>query len=213
MNRRNFITLLGAAGLAPALPSMGAASASSGISISVYARAVGHARTRAQVTAKGLAYSLKISAAQADAVMAKLTAKGIIQPVAGAAHAVSKAGDPNMWGLEGAKTPAVNLQRAEMQDVHARQHSEARLEDDSAEPAHAAERTRSGPNTSITSEATQSDAAKPQGILLKTGLLVAAAGGLAALTCLALGTSLTASVTLAFCAAGAVLSLIKARSK
>lgn len=107
MKRRGFLTLLGAAGLAPALPGLPVA-AGSATSSGLYARALAHAQTRASVSAKGLAHCLKISASQADALMARLRTQGAIAPTQGALRVASRVSNPHLWGLNQAVTPTLN---------------------------------------------------------------------------------------------------------
>ena len=99
MKRRGFLSMVGAAGLAPVLPSL-AVPTPGGVGLGAYARAVMHARTRSQISAKGLAFCLKISAGQAEALMGRLASKGVIQPIAGTARAASTITNPTIWGRE-----------------------------------------------------------------------------------------------------------------
>jgi len=82
VKRRGFLTMLGAATLAPALPAVSAPAAAT-YNRYMYGLAVFHARTRAHVSAAGIAYRLKVTTAQAEAMMVEMTAKGMITPVAG----------------------------------------------------------------------------------------------------------------------------------
>ena len=121
MKRRNFIGLIGAAIAAPALPM---AAPAAGYSRVTYGLAVLHARTRAHVSARGLSYCLKVNAAQAEAMVAEMSAKGLVRPIAGGSvRAVSNILNPGVWGTVGASTakpitqqPKVNL-RLQSQNV------------------------------------------------------------------------------------------------
>ena len=85
MKRRGFLQLLGGALTAPVLPSasLGAGSAypASALHAAIY-----HAQTRVTVSAFGLAHVLGLKSTQAQALMADLSARGVIGPVQGAAR-------------------------------------------------------------------------------------------------------------------------------
>jgi len=99
MKRRSFIGMIGAA---LAVPTMPIAAPSVGYSRATYGLAVLHARTRAHVSARGLAYCLKVSAAQAEAMVAEMSAKGLVRPLAGGSvRAVSNILNPGVWGTAG----------------------------------------------------------------------------------------------------------------
>ena len=99
MKRRNFIGMLGAALAAPAIPM---AAQAAGYSRATYGLAVLHARTRAHVSARGLSYCLKVSAAQAEAMVAEMSANGLVRPIAGGSvRAVSNILNPSVWGTAG----------------------------------------------------------------------------------------------------------------
>ena len=104
MKRRGFLRMLGAAAAAPLLPAIpSAATAAAGYNRYQYGLAVFHARTRAHVSARGLAYCLKVTPAQAQAMIAEMSAKGMVTPVTGSGgsvRAVSNILKPDMWGLD-----------------------------------------------------------------------------------------------------------------
>jgi len=93
MRRRHFLTTLGAAAVAPALPALGAgapvAQAAAGYNRYQYGLAVFHARTRAGLTAADLMGRLHISAAQAHAMMSEMSASGVLTRGAGIARATA----------------------------------------------------------------------------------------------------------------------------
>lgn len=99
MNRRHFVRLLGAAVAAPAMPAPVAmpaarpASAAAGAAYSrtLYGHAVFHARTRASLSAADLMTRLKVSAAQAEALMGEMSARGVLTPVVQGAVTVMRA--------------------------------------------------------------------------------------------------------------------------
>jgi len=116
MKRRSFIGMIGAALAAPALPM---AAPAAGYSRATYGLAVLHARTRAHVSARGLSYCLKVSTAQAEAMVAEMSAKGLVRPIAGGSvRAVSNILNPGVWGTASASVakpspaqqPKINLQ-------------------------------------------------------------------------------------------------------
>lgn len=84
MKRRNFLSLIGAASLAPALPSFGASSAvAAGYNRYMYGLAVFHARTSAGLTTADLMSRLGISTPQARAMMGEMTKRGVLSGGAG----------------------------------------------------------------------------------------------------------------------------------
>ena len=103
MKRRGFLRLLGAAAVAPVLPAPVAAQAVS-YNRYTYGLAVFHARTRAHVSARGLAHCLKVSLPQAEAMIAEMASAGHVTPVLGATggkvRAVSNILRPDTWGLD-----------------------------------------------------------------------------------------------------------------
>jgi hypothetical protein len=88
MKRRHFLSMLGAATVAPALPAFGAqgsvAAAAAGYNRYMYGLAVFHARTRASVSAVDLISRLKVSAVQANAMMGEMSASGVLSQATGA---------------------------------------------------------------------------------------------------------------------------------
>ncbi|MDJ0638593.1 MAG: hypothetical protein QNJ20_07145 [Paracoccaceae bacterium] len=97
MKRRNFLSLLGAAGAAPMLPAplKAAPVAAAGYNRYMYGLAVFHARTRASITAGDLIAKLRVSGATANALMSEMASKGVLMPAlnsAGAMQAVSPNG-------------------------------------------------------------------------------------------------------------------------
>ncbi|MGB3244170.1 MAG: hypothetical protein WBB25_06535 [Sulfitobacter sp.] len=92
MKRRNFLTLIGAASLSPALPAFGArASAAVGYNRYMYGLAVFHARTRVGLTMTDLMARLGVSSSQASAMLSEMTARGVLSGVTGAVNGVSHA--------------------------------------------------------------------------------------------------------------------------
>ncbi|THH36200.1 hypothetical protein E4Z66_14215 [Aliishimia ponticola] len=84
MRRRQFLSLLGAAGMAPALPmpaARAAAVGAAGYNRYMYGLAVFHAHTRASISAVDLAGKLKVSLGTAEAMLGEMTAKGVVGPI------------------------------------------------------------------------------------------------------------------------------------
>jgi hypothetical protein len=109
MKRRNFLGFLGAAIAAPALPAIAPAATAATYNRYTYGLAVFHARTRAHVSARGIAYCLKVPTAQAEAMIAEMSANGLVKPVFGAGgnvRAVSNILKPDAWGLDKAARKA-----------------------------------------------------------------------------------------------------------
>lgn len=100
MKRRGFLQMFGAAGLAPALPALPAAAPAVTYNRYMYGLAVFHARTRAHVSAAGIAYRLKVSTATAEAMIAEMASKGMVTPILGkpgTVRAVSNVVDTMRW--------------------------------------------------------------------------------------------------------------------
>ena len=103
MKRRSFLTMIGGAALAPALPNMGAiAPATAGYSRYQYGLAVFHARCRTNVSAAGIAHRLKVTLPQAEAMMSEMVRANYVTPVAGGtrAKAVSQIAQPDFLGFK-----------------------------------------------------------------------------------------------------------------
>ena len=84
MRRRSFLRAMLAAGAVPLAPAR-AVAAVARPTPSLYSLAVFHARTRVGLTAADLATRLRVSTATADALMARLSAGGLIAPAFSAA--------------------------------------------------------------------------------------------------------------------------------
>ena len=101
MLRRSFLSMLGSALAVPALPVpafAGTSGAAAGYSRYVYGYAVFKARTGTAFKAADLVAGLKVTPAQANAMMAEMARDGVIRPaLGGAVQAVSPHG--------GGKTP------------------------------------------------------------------------------------------------------------
>ena len=111
MKRRGFLTMFGATIAAPALPMAAPAPVAATYSRYMYGLAVFHARTRAHVSARGLALGLRVSQAQAAAMIAEMSASGLVKPVGlNGVRAVSNILKPDAWGL----SKAAAKQRAEL---------------------------------------------------------------------------------------------------
>jgi len=91
MKRRQFLTMLGASTLAPALPlpAMPAAARGAGYTRYMYGLAVFQARPRASVTAADLVTRLGVSTSQASAMMGEMSARGVLSAVTGAVQSAS----------------------------------------------------------------------------------------------------------------------------
>ena len=103
MQRREFLTMIGASALAPVLPSVSAsAGAAAHYSRYQYGLAVFHARTRAQVSAAGIAHCLKVSLPQAEAMVSEMAKANFVEPILGGnkVQAVSKITKPDFMGFE-----------------------------------------------------------------------------------------------------------------
>lgn len=116
MKRRGFLTIFGAAAATPFLP-MSAASAPVAATFNryTYGLAVFHARTRAHISARGLAHCLKVTMPQAEAMIGQMAHEGLVNPILGASNgsvrAVSNILRPDTWGLETAARQARSAQR------------------------------------------------------------------------------------------------------
>ena len=87
MKRRNFLTMIGAATLAPALHSLGGtpvATAAAGYNRYMYGLGVFQARTRAGLTTVELMTRLKLNKVQAEAMIGEMTASGVFSPITSA---------------------------------------------------------------------------------------------------------------------------------
>lgn len=100
MKRRSFLSLLGAAIATPALPAAAPAASYSRLTFGI---AVLHARTRAHVSARGLAWCLKVPLPQAKAMLSEMAARGMVTPVglSGQMRAVSNILQPQAWHVAG----------------------------------------------------------------------------------------------------------------
>ncbi|MGJ8546244.1 MAG: hypothetical protein ACSHWZ_12445 [Sulfitobacter sp.] len=118
MKRRAFLSLIGAAAAAPALPAFGvqggaavfavsgAVSRAAGYNRYLYGLAVFQARTRASLNAADLIARLKVSAPQAQAMMHEMTARGVLSPALGGTVQVARAAAPRAPYLRRALRPA-----------------------------------------------------------------------------------------------------------
>lgn len=100
MKRRGFLSMISAAAVAPALPAMAAPAVTATYNRYMFGLAVFHARTRAHVSAAGIAFRLKVSTIQAEAMIAEMATKGMVTPVLGkpgAVRAVSNIVKPGIW--------------------------------------------------------------------------------------------------------------------
>lgn len=93
MYRRNFLTVAGAAVLAPLVPAQ--ALPTLGYSRTQYGLAVFHARTRASLSAADLMRRLNVSGAAADAMIAEMKTSGVIAPITNVAAGVMRAVSQN----------------------------------------------------------------------------------------------------------------------
>lgn len=103
MRRRGFLSLLGSAAIVPALPVRGAQAAAvaaragmaggagGGYARLLYRLAVYHAETGGTVSADGLMPKLGVTAGRAEALMAKMAARGVVEPAAGTAPGIFRA--------------------------------------------------------------------------------------------------------------------------
>jgi len=103
VERRRFLALLGATSAAPLLPLPAAATpVAAGYNRYMYGLAVFQARTRASISSADLIAKLRVSPSIAQAMMAEMSAKGVLKPAVGAASGAMKAVSPN--GIARAKT-------------------------------------------------------------------------------------------------------------
>jgi 3-isopropylmalate/(R)-2-methylmalate dehydratase small subunit len=104
MQRRNFLTMMGATALAPILPAFGTSPAAAAVGYNryQYGLAVFHARTRANISAAGIAHRLKVSVPQAEAMIGEMIDANFVQPVLGSSKvkAISNITKPDMLGFE-----------------------------------------------------------------------------------------------------------------
>jgi 3-isopropylmalate/(R)-2-methylmalate dehydratase small subunit len=103
MQRRHFLTMMGAAAAAPALPALGAhVQAAAGYNRYQYGLAVFHARTRTQISAAGIAHTLKVTLPQAEAMISEMVDANFVKPVLGGTRvkAISKITKPDMLGFK-----------------------------------------------------------------------------------------------------------------
>ena len=103
MQRRNFLTLMGATALAPVLPAFGGSTvAAAGDNRYQYGLAVFHARTRVDISAAGIAHRLKVSLPQAEAMIGEMIDNKFVKPVLGGSKvkAISNITKPDMLGFE-----------------------------------------------------------------------------------------------------------------
>lgn len=111
MRRRGFLTLLGAAAVAPALPvAAPRVAVAAPYSRFAFGQAVFHARTRAHISPAGLVRRLKVSTAQAEAMISEMSARGMVRPIlgsGGSVRAVSNILKPDAWGLAQARARTI----------------------------------------------------------------------------------------------------------
>jgi len=128
LKRRSFLGMIGAAAIAPAMPMRTAAAPAAAVyNRYMYGLAVFHARTRASLSTGDLMAKLRVSAIQAEALMGKMTATGVVQPIAqsaiGAVRAINptiqRAYDPSARRLASKLTEAAKtaLDHLEAQDA------------------------------------------------------------------------------------------------
>lgn len=102
MKRRRFLSLIGAAVAAPLAPAIGSAGTGALYSRTAYSRAVMHARFRPHVSARGIAFKLKVPLTQAEGMISEMAAKGLVKPVVGGGgvhvRAISAIVKPQTWG-------------------------------------------------------------------------------------------------------------------
>ena len=108
MKRRNFLSLMGAAAVAPALPAIPAPVAAAGYNRYMYGLAVFHARTRTNISAAGIAHRLKVSLPQAEAMIGEMVDANYVKPILGSTkvEAISNITKPDFLGFERAARQA-----------------------------------------------------------------------------------------------------------
>ncbi|MEJ6399260.1 hypothetical protein [Yoonia sp. 208BN28-4] len=120
MKRRGFLQMLGAVIATPALP-MAAPAQAATYNRYMYGLAVFHARTRPHVSVRGIAYCLKVTTAQAEAMIAEMTTAGHVTPVVGSGgsvRAVSNILRPDCWGLDAAsRATRAKLRQARQSEI------------------------------------------------------------------------------------------------
>jgi len=89
MKRRRFLSLIGAATTAPLIPMPSLRAGAASVAAAPYSKAalhgaIMHAQSSRYISAFGLTKLLKVSVAQADALMADLAGRGVIAPLSGA---------------------------------------------------------------------------------------------------------------------------------
>jgi hypothetical protein len=96
MKRRSFLSMMGAAGLVPAMPALAQpAPVAAGYNRYMYGLAVFHARTRATVSVADLMTRLKVGSGPAEAMIGEMTAKGVIKPTLQSAGGLMRVIDPH----------------------------------------------------------------------------------------------------------------------
>jgi len=132
MKRRGFLTMLGAATVAPALPSVAAPAVTATYNRYMFGLAVFHARTRAHISAAGIAYRLKVTTVQAEAMIAEMTGKGMVTPITGSpgqVRAVSNILKPGVWD-----TSEVQKAAKVRKDLQQQAQAKAKAEEDAKTP-------------------------------------------------------------------------------
>lgn len=125
MKRRKFLSLIGAVTTAPLMPTLGATTPQA-YSRTMFSRAVMHARLRPHVSARGIAYRLKVTVPQAEKMIAEMASKGMVRPVlnGGGVHvrAMSAIVKPQAWGAGDAarrsRTNQATARRADLTGSH-----------------------------------------------------------------------------------------------
>ena len=134
MKRRGFLQMIGAATLAPALPALSAPAATAATyNRYTYGLAVFHARTRAHVSAAGIAYRLKVTTAQAEAMIAEMASKGMVTPIMGkpgTVRATSNILKGGIWDTAQVKQAAQNREALQSNKEEASQPDQRALAPD-----------------------------------------------------------------------------------